>query len=100
MKYGKCCFPLAAFRVEADERIEKNRIQLESRLDQLAVNELSELKITRPDACFEENGGVEKAEARVEVVRGEVEVGNGFVELRDTEIARENETLKVGVFGV
>lgn len=56
MKYGFCFSPIPTLRVQADERVENDRVGLELGLSQAGVNEFAELEIPGPDAGLEEKG--------------------------------------------
>lgn len=58
LEYGKRVLAVARFGVEANEGVEKNRVEGELRVNELVVKEFAKLQITRPDAGFEEKGGV------------------------------------------
>lgn len=59
------------------------------------VHDFAKVKITRPDAGFEDKGGIDELKPCV-MTRGEVKGGNGFVELWDTETACERHQVLVG----
>lgn len=58
-------------------------------MKQLVVKEFAKVQVTRPDAGFEEKGGVDEF---VRVTLIEIKGGNGFAELWDAQTCR---TLKL-----